>query len=76
MSSVDCQTDIFEVVLSRICHTFSIVTEAHFGLSQANCILALAHAIEFLKLSLIDTLRREGLVDCCRTCDRNAKMVQ
>lgn len=36
--------------------TFSIVTEAHLRLPKPNRIFALADAIEFLKLGLIDAL--------------------
>lgn len=37
--------------------TFSIVTEAHLGLTQTDGILPLANAIELLELDLVDALR-------------------
>jgi hypothetical protein len=36
--------------------TFSIVAEAHLGLPKANCVFALADAIELLQLGLVNTL--------------------
>jgi hypothetical protein len=38
------------------CHTFTVIAEAHLGLAEANGIFALANAVEFLQLSLIDAL--------------------
>lgn len=38
--------------------TFSIITEAHLGLAQANCVFPLANAIELFELCLVNTLRR------------------
>ena len=38
--------------------TFSVVAEAHLGLAEANGIFALANAIEFLELCLVDALGR------------------
>jgi hypothetical protein len=35
---------------------FSVVAEAHFGLSEANGIFSLADTVEFLQICLIDTL--------------------
>ena len=37
-------------------HTFTIITEAHLGLAETNCVFAFTHAIELLELSLVDTL--------------------
>ena len=37
--------------------TFSIVAEAHFSLSETNCVFPLANAIELFQLSLIDALQ-------------------
>ena len=45
-------------------HTFSVITKAHFGLAQADCVLALANSIKFLKLSLINALRDDWLEWC------------
>ena len=36
--------------------TFSIIAEAHFGLSETNCVFSLANAIKLFQLSLVDTL--------------------
>jgi hypothetical protein len=36
--------------------TFSVIAEAHLGLAEANGVLALANAIELLKLCLVDAL--------------------
>ena len=36
--------------------TFSVVAEAHLSLAETNCVFSLGHAIELLKLCLIDTL--------------------
>lgn len=36
--------------------TFSIIAEAHFGLSKTDCVFPLANAIELFQLSLVDTL--------------------
>ena len=38
--------------------TFSVVTEAHLSLTEANGIFALADAIELLKFCLVDTLKQ------------------
>lgn len=46
--------------------TFSIITEAHLCLPEANRVFALADAIEFFKLSLVDTLEMyvSSLLSC------------
>ena len=36
--------------------TFSIIAEAHFGLSMTDCVFPLANAVELFQLSLINTL--------------------
>ena len=46
----------YSASLDDECLTLSVVTEAHLGLAESDCILALRHAIELLQLSLIDTL--------------------
>lgn len=40
--------------------TFSVVAEAHLGLTQTDRVLALADAIELFKLGLVDALQ-EGI---------------
>ncbi len=37
--------------------TFSIIAEAHLGLSKPDCVFPLTDAIKFLELSLVNTLR-------------------
>ena len=41
-------------------HTFTVITEAHLGLTKANGVFAFAHAIELLELALVDTLENTG----------------
>jgi len=36
--------------------TFTVIAEAHLGLSKANCVFSRTYAIELLKLGLVDTL--------------------
>ena len=36
--------------------TFAIIAEAHFGLSETDCVFPLANTIELFQLSLVDTL--------------------
>ena len=44
-------------------HTLAVITEAHLGLTQTNCVFSLAYTIEFLQLGLVNTLD-ELLVFC------------
>ena len=36
--------------------TFPIIAEAHFSLSESDCVFPLANAIKLFQLSLVDTL--------------------
>lgn len=49
-----CQTN--PIILLSV-HTFSVVTEAHLGLTKTNCVFASANAIELLEFCLIDALQ-------------------
>lgn len=36
--------------------TFTVIAEAHFSLSETNCVFSLANAIELFQLSLVNAL--------------------
>jgi hypothetical protein len=55
MSSDLCQ-GIFHVCFQLFMFTFPVIAKAHFGLSEANGILASADAIELLEFRLLNTL--------------------
>jgi len=42
-------------------HTFSVIAEAHLGLAKTYCVLALADAIELLKLGLVNALESHNV---------------
>ena len=47
MSRIETQHAFFRRILKP--PTFPVVAEAHLGLAQADCVLALAHTVEFLE---------------------------
>lgn len=40
----------------HLTRTFSVIAEAHLGLSKTNCVFPLTNAIELFQLDLVDAL--------------------